>query len=139
MNQASLKDISGKMRHLDFCMMTTTAEGEELASRPMSNNGDVEYDGNSYFFSSDRQSLVQEIEKNAQVNLSFVGDKKLFISVVGEAEVIRDREAFKQHWRKGLDEWFKEGVDTPGLVLIRVKGKNLKFWQNMDSGEVNLQ
>lgn len=134
----SLKKISKMMRDLDFCMMTTRGDGQELTSRPMSNNGNVEYDGDSYFFSSDDQPLVQQIETHPSVNLSFMGEKRLFVSVVGEAELIRDRELMKPHWRKSLEMWFKDGLDTAGLVMICVKGKNIKYWQDMESGEVTI-
>ncbi len=138
MPEQKLEDISKKMRHLDICMMTTSTEGNQLASRPMSNNGDVEYDGNSYFFSSDKQDVIRDLEKNPHVNLSFAGEKKLYISVVGEAELIRDRAEMKKHWQDSLEQWFEDGVDTPGIVMIHVKGKRIKYWQNWDSGEVKL-
>ena len=138
MADLKLEDISQKMRKIDYCMMTTKAADGELASRPMSTNGDVEYDGNSWLFSSEKQDLVKELEANPEVNLSFTGDKKLFISVAGEAELIRDREQMKEHWQESLEQWFQDGVDTPGIVMIHVKGKQLKYWQNWDSGEVKL-
>ncbi len=138
MAEQSLKDISSKMRHIDYCMMTTTTDDGQLVSRPMSTNGDVEYDGNSYLFSSDRQDVVKELESNPHVNLTFTGDKKLFVSVVGEAELIRDREQMKEHWQDKLEQWFEDGVDTPGIVMIHVKGQRVKYWQNWDSGEVKL-
>ncbi len=138
MAELKLEDISQKMRKIDYCMMTTIVEGGQLASRPMSTNGDVEYDGNSYLFSSDKQDVVRELEANREVNLSFTGDQKLFISVVGEAELIRDREQMKNHWQESLEQWFEDGIDTPGIVMIRVKGKRIKYWQNWDSGEVKL-
>lgn len=138
MAEQSLKDISQKMRNIDYCMMTTTTAEGQLVSRPMSTNGDVEYDGNSYLFSSDRQELVKELEENPHVNLNFAGDKKLFVSVVGEAELIRDREQMKEHWQDKLEQWFEDGVDTPGIVMIHVKGQRVKYWQNWDSGEVKL-
>lgn len=133
-----LEEISRKMRGIDYCMMTTVVDGGKLASRPMSTNGDVDYDGNSYLFSSDKQDLVKELEANPSVNLSFTGDKKLFISVVGEAELIRDRAEMKDHWQESLEQWFEDGIDTPGIVMIRVRGQRVKYWQNWDSGEVEL-
>ncbi len=51
----------------------------------MSNNGDVEYDGNSYFFSFEKSRAVKEIEENPEVNLSFNGKNELYISLTGKA------------------------------------------------------
>ena len=47
MAKVSLSDISKKMRKLDICMISTVGAYGHLTSRPMSNNGDVEYEGNS--------------------------------------------------------------------------------------------
>ena len=41
------------MRDLDFCMLTTHAADGGLHARPMSNNGEVEFDGDVWFFSED--------------------------------------------------------------------------------------
>lgn len=139
LGERSLGDISKKMRNIDYCMMTTTTEDGALSSRPMSTNGSVDYDGNSYLFSSDKQELIRDLEKNPHVNLSFMGDKQLFVSVVGEATLIRDREEMKKHWQDRLEQWFEDGIDTPGIVMIHVRGERIKFWQNWDSGEIRLE
>ena len=60
MAEFKLSDIAAKMRKLDICMMTTLAENGQLTSRPMSNNGDVEYDGNSYFYSFEESEVVKQ-------------------------------------------------------------------------------
>lgn len=46
----TLKAVSEKMSGIDVAILSTHGQGEEIANRPMSNNGDVEYDGTSYFF-----------------------------------------------------------------------------------------
>ena len=51
MTDMTLSDLAKKMADIDFCMLSTRTAGGEIAARPMSNNGDVEYDGDSYFFS----------------------------------------------------------------------------------------
>src|SRR4051812_46479202 len=48
----TLSDISEKMRDIDFCMLATHASNGTIASRPMSNNREVDYDGDSWFFTS---------------------------------------------------------------------------------------
>ena len=47
MADKTLKDIATKMAKLDIALLTTHTSRGQLSSRPMSNNGDVEYDGNS--------------------------------------------------------------------------------------------
>lgn len=134
----NLKDISKKMSKLDICMMTSQAPNGNLTSRPMSNNGDVEYDGNSYFFSYEEAEVIKEIKQNKHTNLSFQADDKFYISIVGSATLTTDKAKLKEHWVSNLNHWFKDGIDTPGIVLIHVKAETIKYWHKEDSGEVKL-
>ena len=45
MTTMTLADIAKQMRDIDFGMLSTRAENGAIASRPMSNNGEVEYRG----------------------------------------------------------------------------------------------
>ena len=135
MSQESLQTIAQKMRHLDIATLTTVTDDGGLAGRPMSNNGDVEYDSNSYYFTYDKARTVSDIERNAQVQLAFEGPDDLYIAVTGTAELIRDKSQFRAHWQDELQQWFDQGVDTPGMVLICVKARRIKYWQAMESGE----
>ena len=133
-----LGDISTKMRKLDICMLTTRTARGLLTSRPMSNNGDVEYDGNSYFFSYEDSSVVKDIKESPQVNLGFEGPKYLYISVSGRARIIRSKTTMEEHWLPELKRWFDQGIDTPRIVMIHVKGNRIKYWQQEDQGEIRL-
>jgi general stress protein 26 len=140
----TLSDLADKMREIDFAMLSTRAEGGQIAARPMSNNGDVDYDGDSFFFTFEQSHTVQDIQRDPQVGLSFTGAKGLlgqppiFISIEGEAELIRDKAAFEAHWTKDLDYWFKDGIDTPGVVLIKVHASRLHYWNGQDDGEISM-
>ena len=59
------------MRDLDYCMFTTRAEDGGLRSRPMSNNGEVEFDGDVWFFSAAESRKVAEIEVDPLAELSY--------------------------------------------------------------------
>ena len=98
MAEFKLSDIASKMRKLDICMMTTLAENGQLTSRPMSNNGDVEYDGNSYFYSFEESEVVRELKTNSNINLSFQGPDMLYIAISGKAELVSDKDVLKKHW-----------------------------------------
>jgi len=135
MTTSSLESIARKMRHLDIANFTTLTDDGALASRPMSNNGDVEYDGSSYFFTNDGTRLVEDLKRNAKVSLGFEGLDGLYIAVTGQAELIRDKAQFEAHWVPDLDHWFDAGADTPGLVLLKVTASRVKYWQGEDSGE----
>ena len=55
-----------------------------------------------------------------------------------QAEIVRDMARFEEHWHKALDAWFKDGTDTPGLVMIKVHAERIHYWNGMDDGEVVL-
>ena len=143
----TLADISEAMKDIDFCMLVSRAEDGSLGGRPMSNNREVEYEGTSYFFTCDHHRSVSDIERNPSVALSYqgkaglmgiVGKPGMFIHVEGEARLVRDKARFAEHWEKGLEMWFEDGIDTPGLVLIEVEARRIHYWSGMDSGEVKL-
>ena len=135
----TLPDLSEHMRAIDIAMLFTHSEGGTMAARPMSNNGEVDYDGNSYYFTYEKFRSVSEIQQNPKVSLSFSGgDKSFYVAVEGDATLIRDKAAFKEHWTKDLDRWFKDGVDTEGMVLIKVTASRVHYWQGEEDGEVKL-
>jgi general stress protein 26 len=140
----TLADLSKKMKDIDFSMLFTHSESGAMAGRPMSNNGDVKYDGDSYFFTFEESETIHDIERDATVALSLAASKGLlgkpglFIAVEGKATLIRDKASFSQHWTKDLDRWFKEGVDTPGIVLIKIHADRVHYWDGEDNGEVKL-
>lgn len=141
MAKKTLKKITEMMRDLDPCMMTTITKNGMAASRPMSNNSDVKFDGTSYFFTWAKSQLAKDIAKNSHVNLSFTGAKKfkkLFVSVSGKAKLIKDKTLMREHWTKDLEIWFDKGVDTPGIVMIEVDAKKAKYWHGGDEGELSL-
>ena len=139
-----LKELSKKMRSIDFTMLTTRTASGALTSRPMSNHGEVDYDGDSWFFTTEDTGMVADIAADPIVGLTLSGDKGLlgkpgiFIAVEARAELIRDKAQFEAHWTKGLDRWFPQGVETPGLVLIKAHANRIAYWDGEDEGELTL-
>ncbi|WP_112383007.1 pyridoxamine 5'-phosphate oxidase family protein [Sphingomonas carotinifaciens] len=142
MSELTLKDLSAKMAKLDFAMLVTGNDG--TSARPMSNNGDVDYRGDSYFFSYRDTRKVADIQAGPRVLLSYtgavgmLGGPPLFVAVEGRATLIEDKAQFADHWTKDLDRYFPEGVDTPGIVMIAVHAKRIRYWDGQDEGEIAL-
>ncbi|NLS05601.1 pyridoxamine 5'-phosphate oxidase family protein [Rhizobium sp. P32RR-XVIII] len=139
MPQMSLSDISKKMRDIDMAMLCTHTDGGAIAGRPMSNNRDVDYDGDSYYFTWEASRMVADIESDPKVSLTFQGKKAFSLAVEGMAEVIRDKKAFKKHWTDDLDNWFTDGIDTKGVAMIKVHADRLHYWNGEEDGEVKLK
>jgi general stress protein 26 len=134
----TLAEISEKMRKIDIAMLSTHTDDGNIAGRPMSNNGDVEYDGDSYYFTMDNTRLVRDITQDRRVSLAFQDGQAFHVAVEGKASLVRERAEFAAHWSSDLERWFDQGVDTPGLVMIKVSATRVHYWDGEDDGEVTL-
>ncbi len=132
------KDIQKLMRKLDFCLMTTVDARGRLQSRPMSNNKNVDYDGTSYFFTLSNTDTIKHLKKNNQVTLTFQGAKMLFIEASGKAKLINSRPFMEKFWQPELEMWFKKGLDTKGIVMIKVDAKTIRYWHQQYEGKMDL-
>ncbi len=144
MSDLTLADLAKKMAKLDFATLNTVSSDGALSGRPMSNNGDVDYQGDSYFFAYSASRKVAEIRANARVSLSYsgaiglLGGSPLFIDVAGAAALIADKSQYAEHWSKDLDRYFPDGIDTPNMVLIHVRAETIRYWDGEDEGVVTL-
>ena len=135
----TVKKVADLMRDLDFCMFTTHAADGELRSRPMSNNGEVEFDGDVWFFSAAESRKVEEIEADPQVHLAYADTENFrFISMSGEAKIVRDVEKKTELWMEELERWFEDGPESEDVVLIKVTPSVVAYWSGEDEGEVTL-
>jgi general stress protein 26 len=144
MAEIAMTDIAEKLKKIDFCMMSTKGSGQEISSRPMSNNGDVEYDGDNWFFSYRDTRKVADIGRDPGISLSFteapsmLGKPGMFISIEGKASLIDDKAQFSEHWTNELDRWFPDGVDTAGLTLIKVHADRIHYWDGEENGTITV-
>ena len=143
----SLAEISEAMRDIDFCTLSTHTAGGSIGARPMSNNRNVDFEGDSWFFTYENRQMVTDIEGDPNVGVTYLGSAGLkgilgapgaYFHVVGTAEVIRDKAAFADHWDKSLDRWFPQGPDTPGTVMIQVTAQRVHYWDGEEDGEVRV-
>ncbi|MGD9812402.1 MAG: pyridoxamine 5'-phosphate oxidase family protein [Sphingobium sp.] len=141
----TLSQIAEHMRDIDFAMLSTHADNGAIAARPMSNNREVDYDGDSWFFTDDDTRMTQEIARDPTVTVTYqsksglLGFRPLFIAIEGRAELVRDTAQFEEHWTRDLDHWWPQGVRTPGLVLIHVRGERVHYWEGENEGELLLE
>jgi general stress protein 26 len=135
---ATQEDKLGKLREIikavDICMLTTVEEGGELHGRPMSNNREVEFGGDLWFFTYGSSHKVDEVGRVPKVNASFADiDGRQYASVSGRAEVVRDRAKVEELWQPHLKAWFPEGVDTPDIALLKVMAERAEYWDGSQS------
>ena len=144
MTEMALKDVAKALKHIDFVMLNSHADSGVITGRPMSNNRDVEFDGDSWFFADENSSVYREVQTDPRVTLSAQGDKgllgkpPLFLSIEGRAELIHDKALIEAHWIPELKRWWPDGPHSAGIVLIKVHAERITYWDGDSEGDVKL-
>jgi general stress protein 26 len=133
-HEDNLQKLRELVKDIDFCMLTTVDENGDLHSRPMSSNGDIDPDGDIWFFTGISSLKVSEIEKTPRVNVSFADpENQHYVSITGAAQLVRDREKIAELWRPQFQMWFPEGKDDPEIALLKVSLEKAEFWDSPSS------
>ena len=89
----------------------------------MDENGDI------WFFTADDTKKVDEVEADHDVGLAYLDSKGMrFVSVAGRrASCTTGEDGGALH--PSLDIWFEDGLDTPGIALLKVTPVECEFWE----------
>ena len=129
-----LQKLRELVKDIDFCMLTTVDENGDLHSRPMSSNGDIDPDGDIWFFTGASSHKVSEIASLPKVNVSFANpEKQCYVSVSGKAELVRDPKKIEELWRPEFKMWFPKGKDDPEVALLRIELEKAEYWDSPSS------
>jgi len=129
-----LEKLRELVTDIDFCMLTTVDESGDLHSRPMSSNGDIDANGDIWFFTNASSHKVSEIAKLPKVNVSFADtENQRYISVSGTAQLVRDRAKIDELWRPEFKMWFPEGKDDPEVALLCISLEKAEYWDSPSS------
>ena len=129
-----LQKLREMIKDIDFCMMTTNDEDGDLHSRPMSVNGEVDPDGDLWFFTGASSHKVSEIAKLPKVNVSFADpENQHYVSISGTAQLVRDRDKIEELWKPEFKMWFPEGKDDPEIALLRINLEKAEYWDSPSS------
>jgi len=130
----SLQKLRDMVKDIDFCMLTTVDEKGDLHSRPMSSNGDIDPNGDLWFFTGISSQKVSEIANLPKVNVSFADpDNQHYVSITGAAQLVRDRKKIDELWRPEFKMWFPEGKDDPEIALLRITLEKAEYWDSPSS------
>jgi general stress protein 26 len=132
--EENLQKIRDMVKDIDFCMLTTVDEKGDLHSRPMSANGDIDPNGDIWFFTAASSHKVSEIEKAPKVNVSFADpENQQYVSITGKAQLVRDRSKIEELWKPEFKMWFPEGKDDPEVALLRISLEKAEYWDSPSS------
>ncbi len=144
---SEIKDLSGRqaldkmkelVKEIDFCMFCTQIDQLPFATRPMSTR-EVDDQGNIWFFSKADSNKNIELAQDDKVQLLYAkpGNSE-FLSVFGQADVIKDRKKAEELWSFWAKTWFSEGPDDPELTIIRVRPQEAYYWDTKHNRMVSL-
>jgi general stress protein 26 len=127
-SQEQINTIAAKIKDVRFCMFTTTDDENVLSSRPLTSQ-QIDNEGNMWFFSTDEAPFTHELEHHPAVNISFSDQEhSLYLSVSGQAFLLRDRAKARELWTPAVSAWYRGGLDDPHLVMIRVRIQSAEYW-----------
>jgi general stress protein 26 len=123
--------IAELIKDVRVCMLTTAEQDGTLRSRPMATQelkGDFE--GVLWFFTEIDSGKVDEVERERHVNLAYSkpGDQ-VYVSISGNARIMRDRAKAAELWTPVLKAWFPKGLEDPQLALLRVEATEAEYWE----------
>ena len=132
--QNDLEKLRTMVKDIDFCMLTTVDENGDPHSRPMSSNGDIDPNGDIWFFTAASSHKVSEISKLPKVNVSFADpDNQNYVSITGTAQLVRDRKKIDELWRPEFKMWFPKGKDDPEVALLKINLEKAEYWDSPSS------
>ncbi len=120
------------------CMMGTRLGEVPMHVCPM-HALDVDDDGSLWFFSGLDSEHAENIRHDPRVHLIFSNAASYeFLTVYGEAEILRDIEKTHELWKPMVKAWFPGGIDDPNLSLVRVDPAKVHYWDTKDGKLVAL-
>jgi general stress protein 26 len=68
------------------------------------------------------------------VNISFSApNQQRYVSILGTAQLTRDRNQLQGKWQHKLQTWFPKGINEPNLALLKVKVNKVDYWESSSS------
>lgn len=125
--------VADLMSRAKVAMLTTTTADGRIVSRPMALQG-TEFDGDLWFFTYETSAKARQINAHPEVNVAFTDTTgHSWTSLAGRARLVHDQERAKSLWAKPLQAWFPDGLQTEGLVLLKVEADTAEYWDGPSS------
>lgn len=124
------------IKDIRVALLVTTGSGGRLHGRPMAAMN-KDFDGALWFASRESTPKLDEIAANGHVLLAYSEPKSQdYVSVSGNATVVRDPGKVKELWSEPARVWFPKGPEDPDIALIRVEVESAEYWDAPSSAWV---
>lgn len=120
-----LRDLVDKAR---VAMLTTVSTEGELRARPL-HTLQIDEDGSFWFVVGTASPKAQEVRHESHVCLAYsnISDQE-YVSVSGQAHIVKDQARKKALWNKMIDIWFPGGDDGDEVSLLKVVPESAEYW-----------
>jgi general stress protein 26 len=119
-------------------MVTTIAADARFRSRPMLVER-VEPDATLVFLTHRSSQKADEVDRDARMNVAFVGAKgDRYVSVSGRGVVTHDPARMRALWNPTYRAWFPNGPDDPDSAILTVTIDRVEYWDVPSSRLVRL-
>jgi general stress protein 26 len=126
-HQPGFAKLAMMIEALEVGMLTTEDEHGHLRSRPMATQK-LE-GGVAYFFTGQDTPKVDEVRKDARVNVAYADpNNQVYVSIAGAARASRDLDKIRQLWSPSAQRWFPKGPDDPHIALLTVEIAQAEYW-----------
>ncbi len=126
-HQQGFAKLVALIEALDVGMLTTEDENGHLRSRPMATQRAEE--GVLWFFTGKDSPKIEEVKKDAQVNVSYADpNNQVYVSVSGLARTSCDPAKVRELWSNAAQRWFPEGPDDPRVMILKVEITEAEYW-----------
>lgn len=113
---------------IEIAMLTTLDASGGMQCRPLQTQKMGE-DCVLWFITRADTSAAAHAASRPQVSLCYASSEKQTYAVVyGQMECLRDRAVLERLWTPAHKVFFPEGLDDPGLVLLRVEPSRADCW-----------
>ena len=120
-------ELWDRLEALRTVMLTTQDAEGRMGSRPVTVLKIDE--GRMWFFIPITGGIADEVKRDPEVHISVMDkDDDLFVSLRGEAQVMRDPPKAKELWSAMAGAWFPGGPEDPALGILQVDVHHGDYW-----------
>jgi len=125
-----IEKLRGLIDKSKTAMLTTFALNDGFHSRPMA-TAQLDVEGSLWFFTNEFSPKVAEISYKNKVSITYSNASvDTFISLNGTAYLVDDQAKKQELWNPFIEAFFKDGVEDPKLILLRVDITDAEYWDN---------
>jgi general stress protein 26 len=125
--EESIATLAQMVKEIRIAMLTTIGTDGKLHSRPMATQ-ETPFAGEVLFLTGADSGKVEDIREDQEVNLTYSGEKHLFVTMMGRAVISNDRALIAALWSPMYKAWFPDGATDPSIRVLRIKIEEAEYW-----------